>query len=124
VPHFAARIRSALSGCTGPPPARKAIKIRRSYATAGSSPNAAATVRAVACTAATFRGHFVTKSRSYSTTLGELRAARAAYRAHQDQPPDNAEVNDDDSSAEAAIRAAREPGVRGVCALFDGTAER
>jgi hypothetical protein len=36
-----------------------------------------------------FRGHFVTKSRSYSTTLGELRAARAAYRAHQDQPTDN-----------------------------------
>jgi hypothetical protein len=33
-----------------------------------------------------FRGHFVTKSRSYSTTLGELRAVRAAYRAHQDQP--------------------------------------
>jgi hypothetical protein len=32
-----------------------------------------------------FRGHFVTKSRSYSTTLGDLRAARAAYRAHQDQ---------------------------------------
>jgi hypothetical protein len=26
------------------------------------------------------------KSRSYSTTLGELRAARAAYRAHQDKP--------------------------------------
>jgi hypothetical protein len=36
-----------------------------------------------------FRGHFVTKSRGYSTTLGELRAARAAYRAHQDQPPDD-----------------------------------
>ena len=36
-----------------------------------------------------FRGHFVTKSRGYSTTLGELRAARAAYRAPQDQPPDN-----------------------------------
>jgi len=35
-----------------------------------------------------FRGHFVTKSRGYSTTLGELRAARAAYRAGQDQPPD------------------------------------
>jgi hypothetical protein len=33
-----------------------------------------------------FRGHFVTKSRRYSTTLGELRAARA----HQDQPTDNA----------------------------------
>jgi hypothetical protein len=31
-----------------------------------------------------FRGHFVTKSRRYSTTLGEL---RAAYRANQDQPP-------------------------------------
>jgi hypothetical protein len=30
-----------------------------------------------------FRGHFVTKSRGYSTTLGELRAARAAYRAEQ-----------------------------------------
>lgn len=27
-----------------------------------------------------FRGHFVTKSRAYSTTLGALRAARAAYR--------------------------------------------
>jgi hypothetical protein len=36
-----------------------------------------------------FRGHFVTKSRRYSTNLGELRATRAAYRAHQDKPPDN-----------------------------------
>jgi hypothetical protein len=36
-----------------------------------------------------FRGHFVTKSRGYSTTLGELRAARAAYRAGQGQPPNN-----------------------------------
>jgi hypothetical protein len=27
------------------------------------------------------------------------------------------------TSAEAAIRAAREPGVRGVCALFDEAAE-
>jgi hypothetical protein len=43
-----------------------------------------------------FRGHFVTKSRGYSTTLGELRAARAAYRARQDQSPDDAAVNDDD----------------------------
>jgi hypothetical protein len=34
-----------------------------------------------------FRGHFVTKSRGYSTTLGELRAARAAYRACQDKHP-------------------------------------
>lgn len=31
-----------------------------------------------------FRGHFVTKSRHYSTTLTELRAARAAYRARAD----------------------------------------
>jgi hypothetical protein len=45
-----------------------------------------------------FRGHFVTKSRGYSTTLSELRAARAANRARQDQPPDDAEVNDDDST--------------------------
>ena len=42
-----------------------------------------------------FRGHFVTKSRSYSTTLGELRAARAAYRADQDQPPVDAQDDSD-----------------------------
>jgi hypothetical protein len=36
-----------------------------------------------------FRGHFVTKSRLYSTNLGELRAARAAYRAHRDERPDD-----------------------------------
>jgi hypothetical protein len=41
-----------------------------------------------------FRGHFVTKSRGYSTTLGELRAARAAYRAREAEPED-AEVDDD-----------------------------
>jgi hypothetical protein len=33
-----------------------------------------------------FRGHFVTKSRHYSTTLGALRGTRAAYRAPHDQP--------------------------------------
>jgi hypothetical protein len=44
-----------------------------------------------------FRGHFVTKSRGYSTNLGDLRVARAAYRAHQDQPP--ADDTDDDSTA-------------------------
>jgi hypothetical protein len=38
-----------------------------------------------------FRGHFVTKSRGYSTTLGELRAARAAYRAEQNGPVGEAE---------------------------------
>jgi len=50
-----------------------------------------------------FRGHFVTKSHGYSTTLGELRAARATYRARQDQPPDNAEVNDDDSTVVLSV---------------------
>jgi len=34
-----------------------------------------------------FRGHFVTKSRHYSTTLTELRAARAVYRSGADQGP-------------------------------------
>jgi len=36
-----------------------------------------------------FRGHFVTKSRLYSTRLGDLRAARATYRAQQDERPDD-----------------------------------
>jgi hypothetical protein len=31
-----------------------------------------------------FRGHFSSKSRHYSTTLGALRQARADYRAAQD----------------------------------------
>jgi hypothetical protein len=42
-----------------------------------------------------FRGHFVTKSRGYSTTLGELRQARADYRAEQD---DQEPEQDDDST--------------------------
>jgi hypothetical protein len=46
-----------------------------------------------------FRGHFVTKSRRYSTTLGELRAARAAYRAHQDQSSND----DDDTTAVLSV---------------------
>jgi hypothetical protein len=50
-----------------------------------------------------FHGHFVTKSRSYSTTLGELRAVRAAYRAHQDESPDNAEVNNDGSTVVLSV---------------------
>jgi hypothetical protein len=32
-----------------------------------------------------FRGHFSTKARRYSTTLGALRQARADYRAHQER---------------------------------------
>jgi hypothetical protein len=50
-----------------------------------------------------FRGHFVTKSRSYSTTLGELRAARAAYRASQDDAPDDAEAKDDWSTVVLSV---------------------
>jgi hypothetical protein len=41
-----------------------------------------------------FRGHFVTKSRGYSTTLGALRGTRAAYRAQHDEPADD----EDDST--------------------------
>ena len=43
-----------------------------------------------------FRGHFVTKSRGYSTNLGTLRAERAAYRAKQDQA-DELDDSEDDS---------------------------
>jgi hypothetical protein len=43
-----------------------------------------------------FRGHFVTKSRGYSTNLGTLRADRAAYRAKQDTT--DGPVDDDDST--------------------------
>lgn len=46
-----------------------------------------------------FRGHFSTKSRRYSTTLGALRQVRADYRAAQQRashglpdPDDNAEA--------------------------------
>ena len=45
-----------------------------------------------------FRGHFVTKSRGYSITLGELRAARAAYRARKEETPDDGEIRDDDTT--------------------------
>ncbi len=34
-----------------------------------------------------FRGHFSTKSRHYSTTLGALRTARAGWRRAQTTPP-------------------------------------
>jgi hypothetical protein len=34
-----------------------------------------------------FRGHFSTKSRRYSTTLGALRTARADWRRAQTAPP-------------------------------------
>jgi len=50
-----------------------------------------------------FRGHFITKSRGYSTTLGDLRAARAAYRARQDEAPDAAKLNDDGSTVVLSV---------------------
>lgn len=34
-----------------------------------------------------FRGHFSTKTRTYSTTLGALRAARAAWQRRHTPPP-------------------------------------
>jgi hypothetical protein len=49
-----------------------------------------------------FRGHFVTKSRGYSTTLGELRAARAAYRAAQNEPAAEPEPEADSTPVLAA----------------------
>jgi hypothetical protein len=45
-----------------------------------------------------FRGHFVTKSRGYSTTLGALRDARAAYRAEHDKP-----VQEDDEDEDSTL---------------------
>jgi hypothetical protein len=33
-----------------------------------------------------YGGHFLTKARHYSTTFGELRAARIAYRRHHEYP--------------------------------------
>jgi hypothetical protein len=42
-----------------------------------------------------FRGHFVTKSRGYSTNLGTLRDARAQWRADRDQADDNAKLEDE-----------------------------
>ena len=50
-----------------------------------------------------FRGHFVTKSRRYPTTLGDLRAARAAYRAHQDKPTHDAAHDDNGTTVVLSV---------------------
>jgi Replication initiator protein, pSAM2 len=50
-----------------------------------------------------FRGHFVTKSRGYSTTLGQLRAAPRRLPRPQDEPPGNTEVNDDGSAVVLSV---------------------
>jgi hypothetical protein len=39
-----------------------------------------------------FGGHFLTKARRYSTTFGELRAARIAYRRHEHRAPTDAHM--------------------------------
>ncbi|MFF2273570.1 replication initiator [Agromyces sp. NPDC058136] len=44
-----------------------------------------------------FRGHFSTKSRRYSTTLGRLRSARRDWQRKQARPPVAADQNTDDS---------------------------
>jgi uncharacterized Zn-finger protein len=44
-----------------------------------------------------FRGHFVTKSRRYSTNLGELRNARATYRADHNHESDDSAIGGVDS---------------------------
>ena len=46
-----------------------------------------------------FRGHFVTKSRGYSTNLGTLRDARAQWRADREQPDDAGDELDDESTS-------------------------
>jgi hypothetical protein len=51
-----------------------------------------------------FRGHFTTKPRTYSTALGELRAARAAYRARENEPPDDdAQAADDGTTVVLSV---------------------
>jgi hypothetical protein len=49
-----------------------------------------------------FRGHFVTKSRGYSTTLGQLRGERAQWRADRDQVDDVDELEGDTTPVLAA----------------------
>ncbi|MEV5377561.1 replication initiator protein RepSA [Streptomyces nondiastaticus] len=49
-----------------------------------------------------FRGHFSTKSRSYSTTLGALRQVRADYRARQER--ERLGLPDPDEAPEASTR--------------------
>jgi hypothetical protein len=56
-----------------------------------------------------FRGHFVTKSRGYSTKLGELRAACAAYRARQHEPTDDDDDDDNHRVVGLAIPRIRLP---------------
>ena len=50
-----------------------------------------------------FRGHFATKSRRYSTTLGRLRAERRTWRRRHDPNRWPAGTDDDDDLAETTL---------------------
>ncbi|MFG3505589.1 replication initiator [Streptomyces sp. NPDC047821] len=55
----------------------------------GSRPDARLTLfrGGVRCASLLFGGHFSTRTRAYSTTLGALRAARAAWHHRRHTPP-------------------------------------
>ena len=50
-----------------------------------------------------FRGHFSTKSRAYSTTLGALRQTRADYRAAQERRERGLPEPDDDPEGSTLV---------------------
>ncbi|MGC0383256.1 hypothetical protein RKD33_003473 [Streptomyces sp. SAI-129] len=52
-----------------------------------------------------FRGHFMTKSRAYSTTLGERRQVRADYRARQERRERGLSEDLDDSEGSTLVLA-------------------
>lgn len=52
-----------------------------------------------------FRGHFSTKSRSFSTTLGALRQVRADYRARQERRERGLSEDLDDSEGSTLVLA-------------------
>jgi hypothetical protein len=52
-----------------------------------------------------FRGHFSTKSRRYSTTLGALRQVRADYRARQERQARGLSEDLDDTEGSTLVLA-------------------
>lgn len=52
-----------------------------------------------------FRGHFMTKSRAYSTTLSERRQVRADYRARQERREHGLSEDLDDSEGSTLVLA-------------------
>jgi len=66
-----------------------------------------------------YRGHITTKSRRFSTTMGHLRARRAAWRTQQDHDsiskseglqPSTASANNHDDNGDSATTLARSVG--------------